>query len=108
MTFLSQDNNPHSFKVKTDERDFLLEQNVASYKEYAKQQRDVDEIKGSNGRTHRSFAIIPDIVAIDILTKYGIDIHAPETMHDPVLMRRFKQIVETDYPLLKTSNIKAL
>jgi len=107
MGFLSQENNAKSFVVKTDEKNFQLEQDVHAYKDYAAQQRELDSF-AANGRTYRSFAIIPDIVAIDILTKYGMDIHSPEFMSDPAQLRRLKQIIETDYPLLKTSNIKAL
>jgi hypothetical protein len=107
MGFLSQENNKHSFIVKDDKEDFQLEQNVQAYKDYAAQQRELDSI-ARNGRTYRSFAIIPDIVAIDILTKYGLDIHADTFMHDPASLRKLKQIIETDYPLLKTSNVKAL
>jgi len=103
--FLSQDYNPDSFKVKLDDRDFRLEQDVKKYVEYAKEQRTIDEGAKST-RQYRSFAIIPDIVAIDILTKYGIDIHAPDFMQHPELVRKFKQIIMTDYPLLMTSNIK--
>jgi len=29
-------------------------------------------------------------------------------MQEPTNVRRLKQIIETDYPLLKTSNVKAL
>jgi hypothetical protein len=107
MGFLSQENNKNSFTVKEDKEDFRLEQDVAAYKEYAAQQRELDSFS-RNGRTYRSFAIIPDIVAIDILTKYGLDIHGPEFMSDPASLRRLKQIIESDYPLLKTSNVKAL
>ena len=107
MDFLSQDNNPHSFRVKADEKDFELEQNVEAYKEYAAQQRELDTFSHS-GRQYRSFAILPDIVCIDILTKYGLDVHSPEFMQHPANLRRLKQIIETDYPLLKTGNIKAL
>lgn len=107
MGFRSQENNANSFLVKTDEKDFELEQNVEAYKEYAAQQREMDTIS-RNGRTYRSFAIIPDIVAIDILTKYKLDIHSPDFMSDPASLRRLKQIIETDYPLLKTSNVRAL
>jgi len=107
MGFLSQEGNKNSFLVKTDEKDFKLEQDVGAYKAYAEQQRQLDSIS-RDGRTYRSFAIIPDIVAIDILTKYNMDIHSPEFMSDPAQLRRLKQIIETDYPLLKTSNIKAL
>ena len=102
--FQSQDYNIHSFTVKTDEKNFRLSQNVEAYREYAKEQRLLDEGAKAT-RNYRSFAIIPDIVAIDILTKYGIDIHAPDFMHQPELVRKFKQIVISEYPALLTSNI---
>jgi len=107
MGFLSQEGNKNSFQVSTDTTNFQLKQNVEPYKEYAEQQRELDSI-AANGRSYRSFAIIPDIVAIDILTKYHLDIHAPEFMSDPASLRKLKQIIESDYPLLKTSNVKAL
>jgi hypothetical protein len=107
MGFLSQENNAKSFVVKTDEKDFRLEQNVQDYKDYAAEQRQLDSLV-SNGRTYRSFAIIPDIVAIDMLTKHGLDVHAPEFMSDPTNLRKLKQVIESDYPLLKTSNVKVL
>lgn len=107
MDFLSQEYNPNSFRVKDDNKDYQLEQDVSAYKDYAAKQREQDSF-ARNGRTYRSFAIIPDIVAIDILTKYKLDIHSPEFMSDPASMRKLKQIIETDYPLLKTSNVKAL
>lgn len=102
--FQSQDYNIHSFKVTTDEKNFQLSQNVEAYREYAKEQRLLDEGAKST-RNYRSFAIIPDIVAIDILTKYHIDIHAPDFMQHPELVRKFKQIMMSDYPALLTSNI---
>lgn len=103
--FHSQDYNIHSFKVTTDDSNFQLSQNVEAYREYAKEQRLLDEGAKAT-RQYRSFAIIPDIVAIDILTKHGIDIHAPDFMHHPELVRKFKQIIHSEYPLLLTSNIK--
>jgi hypothetical protein len=107
MSFLSQDNNPNSFKVATNEKDFQLSQNVEAYKEYAKQQRELDEAAPS-ARQYRSYAIIPDIVAIDMLTKHGLDIHSPDFMHHPANLRKLKQIIDSDYPMLKTSNVKSL
>jgi len=107
MGFRSQENNPNSFTVKLDDKDYQLEQDIQAYKDYAKQQREMDSF-AHNGRQYRSFAIIPDIVAIDILNKYGLDIHSPEFMSNPADLRRLRQIIDTDYPLLKTSNIKTL
>jgi hypothetical protein len=104
--FKSQDNNPYSFNVRTNETDFLLDQNVEHYKNYANESRLKDEHLPTK-RQYRSFAIIPDIVSIDILTKYHINVHDPETMKDPSVMRRFKQIIISEYPHLLTSNVKS-
>jgi hypothetical protein len=105
MGFKSQDGNQRSFNVSTDEKNFKLDQDVGAYKEYAAAQRELDTISHS-GRSYRSFAILPDIVAIDILTKYGLDIHAQDFMDNPANLRKLKHIIITDYPLLQTSNIK--
>ena len=108
MSFKSQDDNPHSFNVHTylDSKDFKIVQDVTSYLDYAAQQRELDAHHRTPGTHYRSSFIIPDIVAIDILTKYGIDIHAPEFMNDPTAKRRVKEIVRTEYPKLMTSNIR--
>jgi hypothetical protein len=106
MGFLSQDGNANSFRVNTNERDFQLAQDVSAYKAYAERSRQEDETASSK-RQYRSFAIIPDIVSIDILTKYHINIHDEETMKDPVLMRRFKNIIISEYPHLLTSNVRS-
>ncbi|HRV01176.1 MAG TPA: hypothetical protein P5539_05750 [Mesotoga sp.] len=104
--FKSQDYNPYSFDVRLDNGgNFRLDQDIQAYREYAHQQRLADE-HAPTTRQYRSFAIIPDIVAIDILTKYGIDIHAPDFMHNTEAVRKFKKIIQEDYPLLMTSNVK--
>jgi DNA-binding LytR/AlgR family response regulator len=103
--FYSQDNNLDSFKVKLDDSKFRLEQSTEQYVDYAKASRDADAGAKAT-RNYRSWAIIPDIVAIDVLARYGIDIHAPEFMHHPDQVRRFKQIIQSEFPYLLTSNIK--
>ena len=105
MGYKSQEGNVNSFLVKDTKEEFKLEQNIEAYKDYAKLQRDLDEV-AYNGRQYRSFAIIPDIVAIDILTKYGLDIHAQDFMNHPANLRKLKQIIMSDYPLLQTSNVR--
>lgn len=105
--FKSQGYNPDSFTVKLRGDDtFRLEQSLTPYLEHAELQRKLDADNPRTTRNFRSFAIIPDIVAIDILTKYGINIHAPEFMSDDAQKKRFRQIVMTEYPKLMTSNIK--
>jgi hypothetical protein len=106
MEYQSQDLNPYSFKVQDQGKDYKLQQDVTAYKDYAANSRQVDEGISHQGRHYRSFAIIPDIVAIDILTKYGLDIHAQDFMSVPANLTKLKRIIMTDYPLLQTSNIR--
>lgn len=108
MEYKSIESVSNSFKVKERDDQFRLEQNVEVYKDYAKQSRDQDELVGSTGRKYRSFAILPDIVCIDILTKYGLDVHSQDFMSNPANLRKLKGIIDSDYPLLKTSNIRSL
>ena len=63
----------------------------------------------NDGEAYENEPYISDkMKAIDILNKYGLDVHGTEFMSDPAQLRRLKQIIDSDYPLLKTSNIKAL
>jgi len=105
MQYKSQEYNPYSFNVKESDKDFRLEQDIQAYKDFAAESREANDYFGG-GKRYRSFAIIPDIVAIDILTKYGIDIHHDGFMGNPALIRRVKEIIKTEYPALLTSNIK--
>ena len=105
--FRSQDDNINSFTVKLDDTNFRLDQDVTAYKEYAKESRDnvAQQLRDTG---YRPLFIMPDIVAVDILTKYGIDVHSNEFMHDIALKRRVLQIVRTEYPDLLMSNIKRI
>ena len=104
MDYKSQEFNPYSFTVKESKDDFRLEQDVQAYKDFAAESRQITEQFGA-GKQYRSFAIIPDIVAIDILTKYQIDIHSADFMNNPALIRRVKEIIKSDYPALLTGSI---
>ena len=101
MKYRSQDDNKHSFDVATDQSKFVLSQDINAYREYAKESRDLYEVAKSKSH-YRSFAIIPDIVAIDILTKYQIDINASDFMGDKVLVNKLKKIIISEYPDLLT------
>lgn len=68
----------------------------------AKRERDAGVKETKMG--HKKFATIPDIVAIEILNKYGIDIHDPTIMHDRNRMQRFKQIIMQEYKYLVVNN----
>lgn len=101
MSFKSQDGNIHSFDVNLNQDNFLLNQDISHYRDYAKEQRDIQQ-RGGDSSHYRSFAIIPDIVAIDILTKYGIDLHGTDFLTDPGQVRKVKEIIKKDYPDLLT------
>jgi|TARA_R110000822_G_scaffold231204_1_gene363220 hypothetical protein len=101
MAFKSQDNNKHSFSVNTDQNRFALSQDISAYRTYAKESRDSYE-QNNGGKSYRSFAVIPDIVAIDILTKYQIDINASDFMSDKQQVTKLKKIIISDYPDLLT------
>ena len=107
--FKSQDDNPDSFLVKLDKHNdtFRLEQDVQGYRDYAKMVR-ANMSAQLRAQTYKPVCIVPDIVAIDILTKYGLDIHSPEFMHDAGQKKKLLQIIRTDYPDLLLSNIRRL
>ena len=69
----------------------------------------LDEVKedraaGFNRKAnYRKFASIPDVVAIEIATKYGINIHNDETIKDKSEMKKFKNIIIREYPYLLVS-----
>ena len=77
-------------------------QDETPFKDEAKAEREAGVKK--THMNHRKFATIPDIVAIEVLTKYGIDIHDPNIMHDKAKMNRFKHIIMTEYKHLVVNN----
>jgi hypothetical protein len=78
----------------TGESVWTVQQDEKPFIEQAKRDRDA----GQNSKAgYKKFATIPDIVAIDILNKYGIDIHDPNTMQDQTKMTRFKNIIKSEY-----------
>ena len=85
---------------KYDDRGLVFEQDATAYLDYAKSVRSAGVDRKAN---YRSFAIIPDIVAVDIFTKFGVDINNPENTE--VELNKFKKIIKDHYPLLLTTNI---
>ena len=72
------------WQVKQDEKPFLEEV-----------QREKDNQKKNSHL--RKFATIPDIVAIEILEKYGLDVHSTQFMSDIDGLKKLKQIILQDY-----------
>lgn len=92
------------FVTKERGQDFWVEQDVQHYKDYAAQMREKDRyLTGARSNHFRPFCIIPDVVAIDLKIKHGIDVHAPEFLSDPAVKMKFAQIMRTEFPELLTS-----
>ena len=83
------DDNTSEWKLYQDEKPFL---------EQAKYEREISDaglLKRDLG--YKKFATIPDIVALAVNEKYGIDIHDDATMRDRDKMKKFKYIIQTEY-----------
>jgi len=76
-------------------------QDIKPFLQEAKEEREI----GFNRKTHyRKFASIPDVVSIEIMEKWGINIHNPETIKDKSEMNKFKTIIKQHYPYLLVSS----
>ena len=95
-----------SNKIITNENDgnIRASKDVSSYLEFAKRSRDL-QARGGDASHYRSFAIIPDIVAVDILTKHGLNLHDSEFMTNKEDVAKLKRIIKSEYPNLLTSNV---
>ena len=78
-----------TWKIYQDEKPFI---------EQAKMDREATKKKTDKG--YKKFATIPDIVAIEVSQKYGIDVHDPDFMQDVDKKAKFMTIIRTEYPHL--------
>lgn len=88
--------------------EFMYEQGVEGVWQYeqdehpflaqAAREREMGTKKTANN--HKKFATIPEIVAIEIKTKYGIDLHSLTFMDDLDAKARFMTIIQQEYPHL--------
>lgn len=76
------------YSVYQDERPFL---------EQAKREREMGQRKDVG---YKKACTIPDIVAVDLLFKYGIDVHSETFMANSDDVRRVMRIIKTEYPHL--------
>ena len=87
---IEYDNSGAQWEVKQDVSEILKEV-----------QRDKDLMAhGRKAQGWRKAFTIPDIVAIQILTNHGLDVHDPLFMHDSDKLNKLKYIVRTEYPHL--------
>jgi hypothetical protein len=83
-----------------DDKQFTLSQNIDPFLENAKQERDIAAEFTNPNKRYRKLATIPDVVALDIKLRYDIDIHHPDTLKNPHMMKRFRAIIKSDFPKL--------
>jgi len=87
---------------KNETAKMQVKQDIQPYLDAVK--RDRENLENNNQKSHyRKFATIPDVVAIEILEKYGLDIHAPTFMKDKDSVKKLKNIIITEYPELIVS-----
>jgi len=80
------------------------EQDISDYLDYAHNMRTKSASLFANQKQkYRSFAIIPDIIAIDIMNKYNVDVGDPN--NDTQTLAKIRNIIIRDYPKLLTGNI---
>jgi hypothetical protein len=84
--------------------DWRITQDLDPFLKQVKLEREALEANSTARKGHyRKFATIPDVIAIEILEKYGMDIHHPEFMKTPEEVRKLKAIIMRDYPDLIVS-----
>jgi len=83
---------------------YSFSQDISDYVDYAESSRARSRDMFHNQKTnYRSFAIIPDIVALDIFTKYGVDVNASDNGQEE--LQQIRKIIINNYPALLTGNI---
>jgi len=90
--------NKYSFDMRVQQTGDRLDvtQDVSSHLDWAKEQRE----RSTQSRLDRGFkpyCNIPDSVSLDIMTKYGINVHGGCDKDD---LKRVKQIIKQEYPAL--------
>ena len=88
--------------AKTGESIWRFEQDEKPFLEQAKRDREAGTKDTNSG--YRKFATIPEIVAIEINAKYGIDVHDPTFFADIDKKAKFFTIIRTEYPHLVVNN----
>ena len=81
-----------------DEGVGYFEQDIGSFKEKAKEDRDFQSHYGHLKDGYRKFAIIPDSVALKVLEDHKLDIHDQHFMSNPANLKKLKRIIISEYP----------
>ena len=82
---------------------YSVEQDVSRILEEVKRDKELLNSGGKKQMGWRKAFTIPDIVAIEILEKYDLDVHDPTFFHDQHKLAKLKRVIQTDYPYLLIS-----
>lgn len=91
----------NSLNANITEHGFGASQDIEGHLKYAHEMRSSIQ----ENTNIRSFAIIPDIIAIDIYSKHRIDVHSDELLKSPKDLDRLRRIIKSEYPKLLTGGI---
>ena len=81
----------------TPDGEWMVTQDINPYLKQAKLDREAQDYFGKN-KGFRKIATIPDIIAIEMKEKYGLDLHDPLFMQDENNTKRLRYIMKTYYP----------
>ena len=73
-------------------------QDVSSHLEWAKHMRATESARNNFSYGFKPFCNIPDSVSLELMSKYGINIHSNQTDKDA--LKKVKSIIKRDYPHL--------
>ena len=73
-------------------------QDVSSHLEWAKEMRAMKSARNNFSHGFKPFCNIPDSVSLELMSKYGINIHDNQTDRDA--LKKVKSIIKRDYPHL--------
>ena len=73
-------------------------QDVSTHLEWPKQIRETKSYRNNFSHGFKPFCNIPDSVSLELMSKYGINIHSNQTDRDA--FRKVKSIIKRDYPHL--------
>jgi len=72
-----------------------VEGNISDTIEEVKREREAGRNKGSH---YQKMCSIPNVIVLELNTKYNLDILDPEFMHDPAQKKRLVYLLKTEYP----------
>ena len=73
-------------------------QDVSSHLAWAKEMRATEGSRNSFSHGFKPFCNIPDSVSLELMSKYGVNIHSNQTDRDA--FKKVKSIIKRDYPHL--------